>query len=161
MEFHEEIVTVRENSVYCRRELWSGNDDCVHSVDSNICLYSSHYSFVLEFFLCVQYMLEMNTICFNDGLDRDDQKGCIQGGVYPCLDERCRRHRPSGPQNTPSRSRRAPTNILVEQGVECGLALHASAALKIVPVANPTTGLSSTKQHGETREKTVRRQGMS
>ena len=129
----------------CRRELRSVNDDCEHSVDSNICLYSSHYSCMLEFFICAQYMLEMNTICFNDDLNRDDRKGCIQGGVYrtaASLDERCRRHRPSGLLNTPSR--RAPTNVLVEQGVECGLALHASAALKIVPVANPTTGHSST-----------------
>ena len=90
-------------------------------------------------------MLEMDTICFNDDLDRDEPKGCIQGGAHRTaayLDERCRRHRPSGPLNTPPR--RAPTNLVVEQGVECGLALYASAALKIVPVANPTTGNSST-----------------
>ena len=100
---------------------------------------------MLEFFTRVQYMLETDTICFNDDLDRGDLKGCIQGGVHrtaACLDERCRHHRPSGPQNMPSR--RAPTTVLVERRVECGQALQAQAALKIVPVANPTTGNSST-----------------
>ena len=86
----------------------------------------------------------MDMHCFDD-LDRDDLKGCIQGGVHRTaayLDERCRYDRPSGPENTPSR--RASTNLLVERGVECGPALQASAILKIVPVANPTTGNSST-----------------
>ena len=94
--------------------------------------------------MCAQYMLKMNMHCFDD-LDRGDLKGCIQGGVHRTaayLDERCRYNRPSGPENTPSR--RASTNSLVERGVECAPALQASAILKIVPVANPTTGNSST-----------------
>ena len=94
----------------------------------------------------VQYMLKMNMNCFDD-VDRGDQKVGIQGGAHRtavCLDERCRYDRPSGPVNTPSE--KVSTNILVERGVECGPALQTSAAPKIVPVANPTTGNSSTVQ---------------
>ena len=86
----------------------------------------------------------MDINCFDD-LDRDDQKGGIQGGAHRTaayLDGRCRYGRPSGPVNTPSE--RVSTNILVERGVECGPALQTSVAPKIVPVANPTTGNSST-----------------
>ena len=96
--------------------------------------------------MCVQYMMKMDSHCFvDDDLNRNDQKGGIQGGVRRTaayLDERCRHDRPSGSENTPLR--RVPTNLLVERGFECGPALQASAALKIVPVANPTTGNSST-----------------
>ena len=89
-------------------------------------------------------MLKMDINCFDD-LDRDDQKGGIQGGAHRTavyLDERCRYDRPSGPVSTPSE--RVSTRILGERGVECGPALQTSAAPKIVPVANLTTGNSST-----------------
>ena len=82
--------------------------------------------------------------CFDD-VNRGDQKGDIQGGAHRTavyLDERCRYGRPSGPVNTPPE--RVSTNILLERWVECGPALQTSAAPKIVPVANPTTGNSST-----------------
>ena len=88
----------------------------------------------------------MDTICLNDDLDRDDLKGCIQRGVHRTaahLGERCRHPRPSGPSYTPST--RALMNVSVERGVECGPAQLASAALRVVPVANPMTGNSSTQ----------------
>ena len=92
----------------------------------------------------------MDANCFDDDVDRGDQKGGIQGGAHHTavyLGELCRYDRPSGPVNTPPE--RVPTNILVERGVECGPTLHTSAAPKIVPVANPTTGNSSTVLCGE------------
>ena len=88
----------------------------------------------------------MKKNCLVDDGDEVDLKGGIQGGAHrtaACLGERRRHDRPSGLLDTPKR--RAPTNVLVEQEVECGLALQASATLKIVPVANPTTGNSSTQ----------------
>ena len=86
----------------------------------------------------------MDTNC-NDNVDGGDQKGGIQGGaqrtaVY--LGERCRYDHPLGPVDTPPE--RVSRNTLVERGVECGPARQTSAAPKIIPVANPTTGNSST-----------------
>ena len=87
----------------------------------------------------------MNMNCLDDNVDRGDQKGGIQGGAHRTavyLDERCRYDHPLGPVDTPPE--RVSTHILAEHGVECGPALQTSAAPKIVPVANPTTGNSST-----------------
>ena len=88
--------------------------------------------------------MKMETTCLNDELDRDDLKGCVQGGVHRTaahLGERCRHPRPPGPSYTPSE--RASINVLVERGVECGPAQLASAALRVVPVANPTGNRST------------------
>ena len=87
----------------------------------------------------------MELTCFDDDFDGDDSKGHIRDGAYrtaSCLGERCRRSRPSGPIYTPSEI--APINLFVEQGVECGPAQLTSVALGVVPVANATTGGSST-----------------
>ena len=86
-----------------------------------------------------KYMMKMDTYC-DDNVDGGDLKGGIQGGAHRTavyLGERCRYDCPSGPE-------RVSTNILVERGAECGPARQTSAAPKIVPVANPTTGHSST-----------------
>ena len=96
-------------------------------------------------------MFKMDLNCFDD-VDRDDQKGGIQDGAHRTVayqDERYRYDRPSGSVNTPSE--RVSTNILVERGVECGPALQTSAAPKIVPVANPTTGSRSTYRFAHNR----------
>ena len=93
----------------------------------------------------VQYMVKMDVNCFDDDVDRGDQKGGILGGAHRTavyLGEQCRYDHPSGSVNTPSE--RVSTNVLVERGVQCGPALQTSAAPNIVPVANPTTGNSST-----------------
>ena len=69
-------------------------------------------------------MMKMDANCFDDDVDRGDQKGGIQGGAHRTavyLDERCRYDRPSRPVNTSPE--RVSTNILVERGVECGSTL--------------------------------------
>ena len=84
--------------------------------------------------------MKMNTNC-DDNADGVDLKGGIQGGAHRTavyLGERCRYDHPSGPVDTPPE--RVSTNILVERGVECGPTRQTSAAPKIVPVVNPTTG---------------------
>ena len=81
----------------------------------------------------------------DDNVDGGDLKGGIQGGAHRTavyLGERCRYDHPSGPVDTPPE--RVSRNTLVERGVECGPARQTSAAPKIVPVAYPTTGNSST-----------------
>ena len=87
----------------------------------------------------------MEKDCFvNDG-DEVDLKRGIQGGARRTaayLGERRRHDRPSGPSNTPEE--RAPRNIFVERGVECGPALQASVTPKIIPVVDLATGNSST-----------------
>ena len=91
----------------------------------------------------VQYMIKMDVNCNDDSVDRGDQKGGIQDGTHRTavyLGERCRYDHPSGSVNTPSE--RVSTNV--ERGAECGQAPQTSAAPEIVPVANPTTGNSST-----------------
>ena len=68
-----------------------------------------------------QYIFKMDINCFDDDVDRGDQKGGIQGGAHHTaayLDERCRYDRPSGSVNT--LPERVSTNILVERGVEWG-----------------------------------------
>ena len=93
-------------------------------------------------------MENINTTRLSDQLDGDgnDKKGCTQGGVHRTAEhlqgERCRQSSTSI-GTTEHALRRAPTNLLVERGVECGPAQQTSAALKVVPVANPT-GNSST-----------------
>ena len=101
-------------------------------------------------------MVKIKMNGFDDNVDRGDQKGGIQGGAHRTavyLDERCRNDRPSGPVNTPPE--RVSRNILVERGVECGPALQTSAAPKIVPVAYPTTGNSSTVNTSNSQNKFV------
>ena len=96
----------------------------------------------------MKYMVKMDVNCNDDEADRGDLKGGIQGGAHRTavyLGERCRYDHPSGPVDTPPE--RVSTNILVERGVECGPARQTSAAPKIVPAANPTTGNSSTQQY--------------
>ena len=86
----------------------------------------------------------MDTNC-DDNVDGGDLKGGIQGGAHRTavyLGERCRYDHLSGPVDTPPE--RVSRNILVKRGVECGPARQTSAAPKIVPVTNPTTGTSST-----------------
>ena len=81
----------------------------------------------------------MEYACPFDDLTRHDLKGCIRDGArrtaaYP--DERCRQQRPS--ESVSTHVRKAPINLFVKRGVECGPAQLAPAAPRVVPVGNST-----------------------